>query len=191
MDDRLRELSKGAREGFPKTLSTEEAVEARRLAKQKRGEKNKAEDIPRLETEQEGYERFVQWLYEVVRDAGNEKDRSQSPFAALVVSHAALIRALVVSHSGLIRSILVHMFSREDLVAHGAAFGADGSLMIPNTSITILDIMPSPNPGIWKHSRAGLPPVSKWDRSGSGYIPWTARLVELTWTGHYESLPEN
>ena len=48
-------------------MTEEEAIEARIL------QNEKEENFPVLETEKDGYKRFSQWLYEVVKDAHQDE----------------------------------------------------------------------------------------------------------------------
>lgn len=178
LDARLRELSKGARQGYHKTLSNEEAISVRRKEIESQGKVFKEEDLPAIESELDGYARFSSWLFELVREAILEHNdasttNQEPPFLTLVVSHSALLR-----------SILMNLFSKETLQAQGAAFDSPTHLIVPNTSLTILDIIPDLDHETWQSQfPPSLPKMSN--------EIWKANLVELHWTGHYHSLSES
>ena len=175
LDDRLRELSKGARQGYHKTLSNEEATIERRKEAESQGKQFKVEDLPRLETELDGYTRFNSWLFDLVWQAIQEHKinvagNEQQPFLAMAVSHSALIR-----------SVLTNIFSEEILLSHDAVYSPPGHLTVPNTSLTILDIVPNMDHENWEaEAHASLPKMAT--------ELWTSELVELCWVGHYRSI---
>lgn len=180
LEKRIRELSKGARQGFLKTLSTEEAVEERRKQAEKAGRTLKEEDIPLLESEQDGYARFSDWLFELLRDAIKEYNNKHRKKEKNASNEPHQLLALVVSHSALIRSVLTSMFSREELDAQGAVFDSPSHLLVPNTSLTMLEITPNLESSLWNRE---TPPSASEFKS-----VFKARLVELTWTGHYDQI---
>lgn len=129
-DARLREIAKGARQGLPKGLSYEEALQARRL-KIAAGEISADEPVPLLENEDDGWNRAVEWLGEVISDALNEQ----------AVDNGGPLNVLAVAHSGLLRVFLKRLLG-ERLHAHpDATFDPiDGRFAVPNTSLTILTL---------------------------------------------------
>jgi broad specificity phosphatase PhoE len=148
LDKRLRELSKGPREGFPKTMTEADAVAARRSQKEINGDDLDAEDAPILESEQDGYRRFSEWLCEVVRGALRENATVEETSE----SELSVFPTLVVAHSALLRAAIVNMVTSEDLESHGAVYDSDRRLSIPNASLTVLDIYPNRQHVFWKAS---------------------------------------
>jgi broad specificity phosphatase PhoE len=143
-DPRLRELARGARQGLPKCFSYEEALDER----QKRinaGEIVESEPIPLLESEDDGWNRALEWLKELVDDvvqeavqkscnAGdNQRDGESTPTPMFTV--------LAVGHGGIYRVFLQRLLGPERLRAHPDANydKIDGRFALPNASLTILD----------------------------------------------------
>ena len=175
LDARLRELSKGARQGYQKALSNEEATIERRKEAESQGKEFRVESLPILETEVDGYARFSSWLFDLVRQAiqehsNNSTSNEQQPLLALAISHSALIR-----------SILTNMFSKEMLLSRTAVYSPPDHLIVPNTSLTILDIVPNLDNESWKAEAPG-------SLTTMANELWTAELVELCWVGHYQSI---
>lgn len=184
LDRRLRELSKGARQGYPKSMTEGEAIRARREEKESRGEEfNRATDVPLLESEQDAVARFSDWLIELVRDAVLEFNDNKTNGDAPTSKSPSIFCTLVVSHSALLRSALMSMFTKEKLIASGATFDSPTHLVIPNTSLTIVDVTPDLENDCWQ-SQTCL------DVSKSGDNMWKATLVEFGWTGHYDLIPK-
>lgn len=178
LDKRLRELLKGPRQGYHKTLTNAEATALRRKESEADGEEFKEEDIPALESELDGYTRFSNWLFDICREAILEYKN------AATTNQEPPYLTLVVSHSAMLRSTLTNLFSKETLEANGAAFDPPNHLIVPNTSLTIVDIVPDVEHECWQNPYPpGLP--KRNDQI------WTAKLVELHWTGHYKSIAKD
>ncbi|CAB9499055.1 Probable phosphoglycerate mutase GpmB [Seminavis robusta] len=182
LDARLRELSKGARQGYHKSFNQEQALEARRLEAKNRGEAFLPELVPALESERSVYARFLKWLLEVAGEAVLERKPS---------SNHHVLPTLVVSHSAFLRAILTHMFTKQELIQKGANYDAKNStrLLIPNTSVTTLDILIHWKSSFWKQPTSQVEQQQQsatQDRGKSTGSIWHSKLQELTWTGHYE-----
>jgi len=131
-DARLRELAKGARQGLPKDLSYETALQMRQL-QIAAGEMSADDPIPLLETEDDGWNRAEEWLVEVVWDALQQNRQPED---------GECWNVLVVAHAGLLRVFLKRFLGEERLRAHpDATFDPiDGRFAVPNTSLTILTL---------------------------------------------------
>jgi broad specificity phosphatase PhoE len=136
LDPRLRETSKGARQGFPKTMSENDAMEERRKSKD-------TEPLPELETEDEGWSRAIDWLNDVVRDAVLAA-RLESSLAPDQQQSTPCYNVLAVAHAGIYRIFLRRLLGEDRLFAHPDATydPTDNRFAIPNTSLTILDVTP-------------------------------------------------
>lgn len=144
-------------------MSEEEALQARIEAA---GRPLQPEEVPPLESPQDGFDRFSAWLLDVLRDAVRSKQSNP--------------QILMVSHSALIRAILTTLFSKQELLEKGASF-ATSQLLIPNTSLTVVEITPNESHPVWTTQPPMGADVADKD-------VWEAKLVELTWTGHYDLL---
>jgi len=180
LDPRLRELAKGALQGYPKSLADKEAIALRRKEAESQGIIFKLEDLPLVESEIDGYSRFYEWLFDVVRDAvlehrrnGSRPEQRQSEKAVLLVSHSALLR-----------SILTNLFPKEVLLKHGATFDSPTHLVVPNTSLTILDIVP-------RMDHESIQSLLNRTLSDKSKGLWEVKLIELHWTGHYDFIHEH
>ena len=120
-DKRLRELGKGAREGFPKHFRYEEAVEARQRL-------GTSENIPLNETEADGWRRFHSWLSDLVNEIHNDG------------SNLCTYNVLVVSHAGLLREAFIRLLGQERVQSFPHDDRSPKRLIVPNTSVTILDV---------------------------------------------------
>ncbi|CAB9524243.1 Probable phosphoglycerate mutase GpmB [Seminavis robusta] len=183
LDVRLRELSKGARQGYPKSFNDQQAMEARRREAQNRGETFLPETVPAVESERDAYNRFLNWLLEVAGEAVREQGQS--------TKNNIVLSTLVVSHSAFLRAILTHMFTKQELIQKGATYDANNPtrLLIPNTSVTTLDILIHSTSSFWKQQPSQMEHQQSVIRDGeekfNGSI-WQSKLQDLTWTGHYE-----
>jgi broad specificity phosphatase PhoE len=137
IDPRLRETSKGARQGFPKTMSEDEAMEERRKRKD-------TEPLPNLETEDAAWSRAIDWLNDVVKDAVLTARLESSLASDQQQSIPPCYTVLAVAHAGIYRIFLRRLLGEDRLFAHpDASFDpADSRFAIPNTSLTILDVTP-------------------------------------------------
>jgi broad specificity phosphatase PhoE len=192
-DARLREVSKGARQGFPKSWTYEQALEAR---------KANGQDIPLLETAQDTWERIFSWMYEVMVQSEKEETISNNADASEEEEEEDVRKVLVISHAGTLRLLLHHLVPD----GHAALKMADDPsrppdddsqrFAVPNTSLTILEVALREDAPTQQQKTSGddddihtpnnmePPPVPPEEHQRL----WTTRLVELTWTGHYESI---
>ena len=131
-DSRLRELAKGARQGLPKRLTYGEALQVRQQQIES-GEMDADAPIPLLETEDDAWNRIVEWLEEVVSDA---------LVATTQQGKDEAVDVLVIAHSGLLRVFLHRLLPPERLRSHPDATydPVDGKFAIPNASLTILTL---------------------------------------------------
>lgn len=176
VDGRLKELSKGVLQGFPKGWSLEEATREReRLQKE---DKNYPKVVPVMETAEEGWNRIFDWWIEVLEQAlsGNGEDSSTAD------KNEQVQNILVVSHSGLLRVFLQRLIGRDRLAAHPNARydERDGRFVLPNTSLTILEVDTSVVMGIRDSSK----------KSQEERLRDAVKIVKLTETQHYSLLAD-
>ena len=180
VDSRLRKLAKGAREGYLKSHSYEEALEKRRT-------EDTEIEVPKLESLDDAYERVKNWIDSIIEDVSkdyyattknikhhndhegdistsneNGEDDSIATLDAEVDPKVYGIFAL--SHSALIRTVIQKMVDHE--LPSDYATTKEGSLRIPNLSRSIIDIRP-------------FVPTSKYARPR-----WTPSLYRLTDVSH-------
>jgi broad specificity phosphatase PhoE len=144
VDKRLRELAKGAREGFPKDTTYTDAVKLR-----------DGKHIPRLESNGEATRRLLHWVVDVVRCATVNRPLSNND-------------VLAISHSGSIRTLL------HALVPHSIP---EGSLTIPNLSVTIIELVVR---------ETAYHEISQYQYSPKVTDLWDAKLLKLCWCPHLE-----
>ncbi|KAL9186613.1 hypothetical protein ACHAXT_005851 [Thalassiosira profunda] len=172
VDSRLREIAKGAREGYAKNLSSEEAMAARRkdagLSDNDEGEL----DVPRPESLDDAWERAKNWIDAMVKDAADDYYSEDGEGATGDELHPRVYDCFALSHSALIRTMIHRMVNNDIPPDHATT--KEGSLSIPNLSRTIIDIHPEP-----------------LDRDGgSGDVPkWRPSLVRLTDVSHLSGPP--
>lgn len=129
-------MAKGAREGFSKNVTNDEAVALRRARD------GVDAPIPLRETEDQAWERIYDMIYSLVREAveqkSNNNDAQRQPCSHL----------FFMTHSGILRIFLRRLLGQERLHNHpNAKFDATGLFYLPNTSVTILDVrLVPPNP---------------------------------------------
>ena len=169
IDQRIREIAKGAREGLPKVLTYEEAMIVRQ-ADHPLG----YSDLPLLESGDDVWKRVSEWMIDVIREATTETREIHNIDANRFYS------VLVVTHSGIIRTLCSKLVSNQlpNSIVSGA-IGKDGSsqehLKVPNSSVTILDIS-------LKDETVDLDDILDL----SDFIETKLRL--LTWHGHCHDL---
>lgn len=177
VDPRLRELAKGAREGYPKKLRMEEAMELRRREAPDDGAILR---IPKLESIDDAWNRAKDWIDSLVEDASDEyysqerdgegscdeangSDASSTPkvYDVFALSHSAMIRTMI------------HRMVDDELPRPYATTG-EGSLLIPNLSRTIIDVRP--------HGK---------ELDADRRREWTPSLFRLTDVSHLGSGPSS
>ena len=128
LEPRLREMAKGAREGFPKILTYEEALKMRQQSAEDLG------DLPLLESNNDVWNRVSDWLLEAIREAVALRQHPSSK----------VYSCLAVTHAGVIRSMCAHLVPRQlpesiDTSDMGQDGATQSHLVVPTTSVTILD----------------------------------------------------
>ena len=138
VDERLRELAKGAREGYLKSLSYEDALELRK--KDAYGEHIQ---VPLLESINDAWDRARCWIDSLVQDAYDDfnflSDEQKAIHESDENAHK-IYDVFALSHSALIRT-MIHKMVEEELPTDYAKT-REGSLSIPNLSCTSIDIEP-------------------------------------------------
>lgn len=179
----LRELAKGVREGLPKSMTYEEAQVAFRK------EHGPTEPFPPLETEEDAMARVYKWLFQVVRDAIQEArlecsalssdegaKRPQQVFSVFAVSHSGTLRATIA------RLVRDQLPASIDLTPVGRDGAKKGHMIVPNTSVTIVDIIPdNVEDEIWDLERESQIPTNP-------SFLWKAKLKTLIHTKHYQDV---
>lgn len=173
LESRLREMAKGAREGVPKRIKYEEALTEYRT------EHGDDEPFPLLETEEAVWERFRNWMFEVVGDVVRQH-RVECQATPHQTQRVYSVFAL--SHSGTLRTALKYLVPEQlpasiDLSPQTSDGSTSNHLIVPNTSVTIIDIVPSRvRDEIWDEERATQTSPQETNDL------WRAKLATLTWT---------
>ena len=149
VDPRLRELAKGPREGYLKTLSFEEAM-SRRLQeaiKDNRYQLEQKLQVPKLESISDAWGRATDWIANLVKDAAEEYHTLNSSDASCNTSAndedeppKQIYNVFALSHSALIRTMIHKMV--DDQLPKNYALTNEGSLLLPNLSRTVIDVRP-------------------------------------------------
>ena len=175
-------MAKGAREGYLKSHSYEEALAKRRM------EATEIE-VPKFESLDDAYERFKDWIDSIIEDvskdyyattknikhhndhegdknnSSNEHEADESEYDDEVDPlDPKVYDIFALSHSALIRTVIHKMVDHE--LPSDYATTKEGSLNIPNLSRSIIDI---------RH----FVPTSKYARPR-----WTPSLYRLTDVSH-------
>lgn len=197
LEKRIREISKGARQGFPKSMSVDEAIDERRRL-------GMPEEYPLLETENDAWIRTTSWLKEVVNDAIYAALQRNLQSCEIQIdlcqdSSRKVYNVLAVGHSAVFRTFLTRIIGDERLRKHSDAKydGIDGRFVVPNTSLTILDINIAINlddtdgADFDKFIELRLASLEDYDPTGGVHISSTTfdlsvNIVELTSTSHYD-----
>ena len=175
VEPRLRELAKGAREGYPKSLSYEEAV-ARRIQEADNGSSSDDIEIPLLESIDDAWARAKDWIDSLVKGASieyydaednvcNDANSSDGKTTGKVYNVFGL------SHSALIRTMIHKMVGSQ--LPNNYSLTKEGSLRIPNLSRTIIDVRPY-----------------KVEGSMDDALRWKCRLLHLTDVSHLSDEPK-
>mmetsp|Transcript_17549 Transcript_17549/g.19564 ORF Transcript_17549/g.19564 Transcript_17549/m.19564 type:complete len:269 (-) Transcript_17549:1795-2601(-) len=126
LESRLREMGKGAREGYPKVMMHEDATRMRNL---------EGKTIPLLESDDQVWERVSDWLIELLVDIPTiNKGNFMGPHSALVITHAGIIRTVCS------RLLSGQMPKAIDTSRVGVNGTGKNHLSIPNCSVTIITI---------------------------------------------------
>eukprot|EP00980_Cylindrotheca_fusiformis_P011419 scaffold2644_cov129-Cylindrotheca_fusiformis.AAC.9 len=159
LDERLREIAKGARQGFPKSYTLDQCMAWFR---------ERPEEIPKHESSADAWHRMSSFILQLFQEARQSESRGDRQ------------NILVVCHSGTLRLLLHKLVPRAHplLEVTSDTTGAlDDSLrfQIPNTSLTIMDI------SVPESCIASLQEKSWIENVKS-------KLVELNWVGHFDNL---
>jgi broad specificity phosphatase PhoE len=163
-DERLREIAKGARQGFPKSYTLDQCMEWFR---------ERPEEIPKQETSADAWKRLSRFLLELFQETLQEDDDDSE--------HVERRNVLVVCHSGSLRLLLHKLVPHAHpllQVSSDTTGALDDSkrFQIPNTSLTIMDLT-IPNT------------ISIADLEEDVWMKLvTPKLAELNWIGHYDDL---
>ncbi|KAL3945687.1 MAG: hypothetical protein SGBAC_000255 [Bacillariaceae sp.] len=167
LDERLREIAKGARQGFPKSYTMDQCMECF---------KDRPEEIPKLESSDDAWKRLSSWMLQLLQEARDEEATVRN---GAVSNNARSI--LIVSHSGTIR-LLLHKLVPDAhplLQDSGDTTGAledSKRFQIPNTSLTILNVSMTPNF------------VSHDPKAQCLEQEFAADLITLNWIDHFSNL---
>ena len=164
VEPRLRELAKGAREGYLKELSYAEALAKRR---EEAGEKAVV-TVPKLESLDDAWKRAQNWIDSLVNDtsaeyhneleANDDLDNS----ASFSDDDPKVYDVFALSHSALIRTMIHKMV--DDELPKDHATTREGSLSIPNLSRTIIDVRPYKEKYV-SEMKNGRPRTPRWKPS--------------------------
>jgi len=182
VDSRLRELAKGAREGYLKKLSHDEAMAMRR--REAGISDNEVEiEVPKLESIDDAWRRAKDWIDCLVRDASDDyysfNDAKEGQDDASCDSNESendpkIYDVFALSHSALIRTMIHKMVDAE--LPSNYATTKEGSLSIPNLSCTVIDVRPY---------ECHHFPKERDDHS----IRWRPSLFRLTDVSHLSKVP--
>ena len=183
LEKRIREIAKGSRQGFGKTLTVDEAKKERiRL-----GISNVS---PLFESDKDAYIRMSSWMNEIIRDTIQEK-RTCPTTIECTKADGPTYKVLAVSHSAAIRTFLTQLLEEKRLHSHSdAQFDDLDRLIIPNTSLTILDlhVTAAAHNENWKNetnAEAILEPSNDILQNQANGFTLSIDIVELTSTSHY------
>ncbi|KAL3763131.1 hypothetical protein ACHAWU_005082 [Discostella pseudostelligera] len=146
VDSRLREIAKGAREGYAKSISNEVALAMRRREADASGRTGLEIDVPTLESIDDAWRRVKDWIDSIVDDASNEyystveEGQHQNNYSNDIGNAPKIYDVFALSHSALIRTMIHKMVGHE--IPSDFATTKEGSLLIPNLSRTTIDVRP-------------------------------------------------
>ena len=224
-DPRLREIAKGAREGYPKRYTVEEALVMRRREASASSFDGSASsscamlsdidiDIPKLEGEDDAWDRARDWIDSIIDDAfveyrsrDNERRerRDQVVEKGVVVAsstgddddddddyddddHPKVYDVFALSHSALIRTMIHRMVGSQ--LPSDYARTREGSLDVPNLSRTIIDVRPYRADGVPRTASRGNDDDDDDDDDddlpSSNRPGWTASLRRLADVSHLQ-----
>ena len=155
-------MAKGAREGYLKSHSYEEALEKRRMEAAAAGVTTTSSDdteveVPKLESLDDAYERFKDWIDSLVEDVSKDyfatkknikhhyyqegdNSNNENEENDIDPNNPKVYDIFALSHSALIRTVIHKMVDHE--LPSDYATTKEGSLRIPNLSRSIIDIRP-------------------------------------------------
>ena len=195
VDDRLRELAKGPREGYLKTLSFEEAM-SRRLQQAIKDNKNQLEQklvVPKLESIADAWNRATDWVGSLVKDALDDyysmtsgrkvEDIIDSSCNTFDSEPKKIYDVFALSHSALIRTCVHKMVGSQ--LPEDYALTNEGSLLLPNLSRTVIDVRPYYS----KLKRSGSSQGKNYDTNDEMTLRWRYKLVHLADVSHLSDDP--
>lgn len=196
VDDRLRELAKGPREGYLKTLSFEEAM-SRRLQQAIKDNKNQLEQklvVPKLESIADAWNRATDWVGSLVKDALDDyysmtssrkvEDIIDSSCNTFDSEPKKIYDVFALSHSALIRTCVHKMVGSQ--LPEDYALTNEGSLLLPNLSRTVIDVRPYYS----KLKRSGSSQGKNNDTNDEMTLRWRYKLVHLADVSHLSDDPK-
>ena len=203
IDTLLRERAKGVREGRPKRLSYQEALELHQKEEQAVGH---SLPLPLLESEEEVWHRLAEFIGSVVQEAlvleekgffGDDAFHVEQQSTSTSVENwnpvtnthgttgqIRTLHVLAVSHSGSIRILLNRFLGGDHWTGRETPCSkVDTGMVIPNGSITTIDVVPTHT----THSHHEHPQKNgvKNDSALSNF--WGAINVQLPNTKHLET----
>lgn len=138
LEPRLREMAKGAREGFPKSMSYEEALRQRR----------DGEEVPKLESDDDVWLRVSDWLVETLRNTTTavEEESTTTESSSPPPPSNNIHSILTVTHAGVIRTLCAKLVADQlpesvDVSAMGRDGSTQNHLQVPNGSVTVVDFV--------------------------------------------------
>jgi broad specificity phosphatase PhoE len=193
-DERIRELGKGVRQGYPKHWSYEQALDEY----QKATERSSANDnesaqtkLPLRETNEDGWKRALDWLQRMIDDIVAHEQTTTKDMVTTVstATTTTYYTVLAVAHAGLLRLVLQRLLGMSRLATHAAArFDPhdQGRLAVPNTSLTILDLHidtapPPPSPSPLAESSSGHDNEAKEEEEelANGILPRFVQSIDI------------
>ncbi|KAL7498510.1 hypothetical protein ACHAWT_006302 [Skeletonema menzelii] len=204
VDPRLRELAKGPREGYLKTLSFEEAM-SRRLQeaiKDNRYQLDQKLKVPKLESVSDAWGRATDWIASLVKDAADEyhssvsskkgfiKDNNSDPSCNTTTDEGTpekIYNVFALSHSALIRTMVHKMV--DDQLPKNYALTNEGSLLLPNLSRTVIDVRPYYSKLKRNGSSNDRERVDANNKDDNITLRWKYRLVHLADVSHLSADP--
>ena len=191
LDERLRERAKGVREGRDKRLSYDEAMEIFKTEQFDEGNTDESEwDIPKLEMEEEAWNRVKDWIEDVVTqayqnymsDVNNESGSNQGEYEILAITHSGTLRIMIERMVG--EQLNPEDIKKEETDRDGKKMGR---LSIPNTSITTIDVVPDKGDDLVGQP---LDITVQLKHNKRQKVQWKTKLVSLTNTDHLQQTKE-
>lgn len=166
LDERLREIAKGPRQGFPKSFTLDECMESFR---------DRPEEIPLTESPSDAWKRVSSFFSTVVKEAIKEEaerlEPSQDPKNVLIVGHSGCLRVMLQQLVPQAHPLLQASIDPKGPMCDKKRF------LIPNASVNMIDLtIPK-----------GFNPLDmKDDTDMWNFIK--RDVVELNWIGHYDNV---
>jgi broad specificity phosphatase PhoE len=190
-DERIRELGKGVRQGYPKHWSYEQALDEYQKATERSSGNGNAfaqTRLPLRETNEDGWKRALDWLQTMIDDiVAHEQTTTNEVATTISATATTYYTVLAVAHAGLLRLVLQRLLGVSRLAAHAAArFDPhdQGRLAVPNTSLTILDLHidtapPPPLPSPLAEPSSGHDNEAKEEELANGIWPRFVQSIDI------------